>query len=338
MASENDAANWGQFVASRDSCINYHRWQWKAVLEEAFRWKTYYLIAEDAGSIRGILPLAWNKSSIFGNLLCSLPFFSQAGIVADSEDAAGALAQEAIRFGESVGVKYIELRHTGASPIKWPAKTNKVTLICDVFPEPDQNMQHLQTKMRTNVRRSLRSELEAEFGGMEFLTDFYDVFCRKMRELGTPVYSKTFFEIILRHFPNDAFICRIRHMGKTVGAAFLTGYKGTIEANWSACLPDALSLRPNMFLFWQMICFAGKKGYGIFDFGRSSTDSGTYQFKMQWNTRIVPLHWNYWTSSGESALELNPNNPRYLAAIWAWKRLPLSITKFVGPPIARNLP
>jgi serine/alanine adding enzyme len=338
LASDADGALWDEFVSRHGQCLNYHRWGWRKVIEEAFRWKSCYLVAKDDGKLCGILPLAENKSRIFGHLLCSLPFFSEAGIVADSSAVANALAAEAVRAAERAGAEYVELRHRHETMPSWPAKTNKVTLVCDVFADAEENMQHLSTKMRTNVRRSLRSELEAEFGGRELLDDFYEVFCRKMRELGTPPYAKNFFELILSAFPEDAFVCRVRHSGKTVGAAFLTGYRGSIEANWSACASDAMSRRPNMFLFWELLCFAGRKGYRTFDFGRSSIDSGTYRFKQQWNTRVVPLSWNYWSKSGEQALELNPNNPRYQAAIWAWKHLPLSVTKLIGPTIARCLP
>lgn len=338
IASDQDDRGWKDFVDQNETCVNYHRWDWKSVIEQAFGWKTYYLIAKQGDAIQGILPLAGNRSFMFGNVLCSLPFFSEAGIASKSPEAADVLASEAIRLGRETQSKYIELRHAGESPIQWAAKRNKVTLVCDVFADPEENLHHLPTKMRTNVRRALKSGLEAQFGGNELLGDFYEIFCRKMRELGTPVYSKTFFESVLRHFPNETFVCRILHAGKAVSAAFLTGYKGTLEANWSASLSDAMALRPNMFLFWQLICFAGQKGYRVFDFGRSSVGSGTYEFKLQWNTRVIPLHWNYWSASGEEALELNPNNPRYRAAIWVWKRLPLSATKLIGPPIARCLP
>jgi|SRR5690348_862617 len=337
-ATEKEAGCWEEFVARHRECVNYHRWGWKGVIERAFRWKAHYLIAEEGGEVQGILPLCENESRFFGHLLCSVPFFSEAGIVAQSRRAANALAEQAIQIAERTGAEYIELRHAHEALPAWGAITNKVTLVCDVFATPEENMQHLSTKMRTNVRRSLRTGIEAEFGGREFLGDFYEIFCHKMRELGTPPYSKRFFEIILEAFPNESFVCRIKHSGGTVGAAFLTGYGHTIEANWSACLPDAMSLRPNMFLFWELVCFAGRKGYRVFDFGRSSIGSGTYHFKQQWNTRVIPLYWNYWRASGEQALELNPNNPRYRAAIWTWKRLPLALTKLLGPAIARCLP
>ena len=337
-ARDENSAAWDDFVATHSSCINYHRWAWKRVIERAFGWQTFYLMTEEDGKSSGILPLVWLNSKLFGSLLCSLPFFSSAGLVADTPAAGEALLNEALRIARDAKARYVELRHRGASFVPWPSKTAKVTLECDVYSDPEENMRHLSTKMRTNVRRALKSGLEAKFGGAEFLQDFYDVFSLKMRELGTPVYGRAFFEAILSHFPGESFVCLVRHQEKTVAAGFLTGYRDMIEANWSAASPKAMNLRPNMFLFWQMLCAAGQKGYRVFDFGRSSVGSGTYEFKQQWNTRVIPLYWNHWSEAGEQAMELNPDNPRYRAAIWTWQRLPVFFTKWIGPPIARCLP
>lgn len=337
-AREEDSERWDRFVADDDRCVNYHRWSWKRVIEQAFGWSTSYLMAEEDGRILGILPLVWLRSRLFGSLLCSLPYFSEAGLVANTAEAREGLLAEAIRRAQNLKVDYIELRHRTESLLTWRAKTNKVTLECDISSDVEENMSRLPTKMRTNVRRSLKLGLDAEFGEAELLADFYDVFSFKMRELGTPPYGRGFFEAILEKFPGESFICLVRHERKPIAAGFLTGHGSRMEANWSAALPKAMNLRPNMFLFWQMLCFAGQKGYRIFDFGRSSIGSGTYEFKQQWNTCVVPLHWNYWTASGEEALELNPENPRYRTAIWAWQRLPIGITRWIGPPIARCLP
>jgi serine/alanine adding enzyme len=154
------------------------------------------------------------------------------------------------------------------------------------------------TKMRTNVRRSLKSSVEIEFGRREFLGDFYGVFCTKMCELGLPVYSGRFFDATLEDFPGESFICRVLHHGETIAAGFPTAWRGAMEANWSAASPKAMKPRPNMFLFWRRLCFVGQRGYRTFNFGRSSLESGTYGFKQQWNT-VGPLHWNYWNASGK---------------------------------------
>jgi len=192
--------------------------------------------------------------------------------------------------------------------------------------------------MRSNVRRCCKKGLEAEFGGLEFLDDFYEIFARRMRDLGTPVYTKNFFEQILSIFPEESFICRVRNQQKIIGASFMTGFRNSIESNWAAALPEGRDLKASMFMAWQSMCFAAAKGYRLFDFGRSTIGSPTYNFKLEWNTRIIPLYWYQWSARDEKTLELDRRNPRFRAAIEIWKRLPLSFTKVLGPPIAKCIP
>jgi hypothetical protein len=67
-----------------------------------------------------------------------MSFFSEAGLVADSPQAGEALLAESVRIvGREGGIFY--LRHRGKSPVYWLAKTNKVTLECDVFADADAN-------------------------------------------------------------------------------------------------------------------------------------------------------------------------------------------------------
>ncbi len=338
LANESDSVRWQQFIETHPSSTNYHRWQWRQVVQRAFGWSSFYFLAEEDGKICGMLPLVWLKSRIFGNLLCSVPFFSHAGIVADAKESQAELLAAAIDLARKLKASYVELRHRQRLSLGLLSKTSKNTLVCDLFADQEELLRRLTTKMRTNVRRAMKTGLRAEFGGDELLDDFYEVFGLKMRELGTPVYGKAFFAEILRTFPGESYVCRIRHEGRTVAAAFLTGYRDSVEANWSASPQQFLHLRPNMFMFWSLLCFAGQKGYRVFDFGRSTVGSGTYEFKLQWNTRPQPLFWDYWTPSGAPAPELNPENPRYKLAIWAWRKMPLFLTKLLGPPIARCLP
>jgi serine/alanine adding enzyme len=337
-AGARDSDRWQSYVNQHQMCCNYHRWPWKHVIEKAFRWRSVYLMAEKADLVQGILPLFWHKSRLFGDVLCSVPFFSQAGLVAETEEARDALVSEATSIARELKIDYLELRHRKYPLPGMRFKKNKVMLVCDVHADSERNMRQLVTKMRTNVRRALKSGLEVEFGGKELLDDFYGMFVLRMRKLGTPAYGRQFFETICETFPIETFLCRIRHRGTTIGGAFLTGYRDLMEVNWSASDPGAMALRPNVFLFWNLLCFAGQRGYSTLDFGRSSVGSGTYKFKLRWGARPVQLYWNYWTPSGEKACQLNAESPRYRAAIWLWKRTPLAITQLFGPPIARCLP
>ncbi len=48
--------------------------------------------------------------------------------------------------------------------------------------------------------------------------------------------------------------------------------------------------------------------------------------------------WSYWVREGCGVPELSPRNPKFRLAIEIWKRLPLPLTKVIGPPIIRNIP
>jgi serine/alanine adding enzyme len=217
-------------------------------------------------------------------------------------------------------------------------KTNKVTVVLPICSNQDQMWKALDTKTRTKVRKSMNLGLKAEFGGKEFLDDFYDIFAQNMRDLGTPVYAKVFFSNILDAFPHNTHICVVRHEGKAIASSFLSGYRDRVEAVWSSSIRKYLSMKPNMFLYWNLFCFAGEHNYKLFDFGRSTVGSGTHDFKLQWGAETIPLFWDYWLPPGGTLPGLNPDNPKYQLAIRIWQKLPVPVTRFIGPHIVRCLP
>jgi serine/alanine adding enzyme len=333
-----DGERWQQYADSLPQSSHYHRWGWKPVIENAFEWPTYFLMAEDEGQVCGVLPLAWQKSRLFGSFLTSLPFLNGGGIAACNKAAEDALLAEAISLARRLGAKHLELRFRHDPGLALPVKTNKVAVTRQIGPDSEKMLQELPHKTRSDVRKAMRSGFTAEFHGEDALDDFYRIFAINMRELGTPVYGKSFFRQILQTFPADTFICLVRYQGKPIAASFLMGYRDTIEAGWSSSLYEYLALKPNMFLYWSIFCLAGQRGYKVIDFGRSSVGSGTHRFKMQWGSQEVPLCWAYWLASGNSLPELNPNNPKYRLAIALWRHLPVTLTNLVGPTIARRLP
>jgi len=336
--SERHAQLWEDFVARTAGCGHYHRWGWKRVIENSFGWPTFYMMGLEGDLVKAILPLVWQKSRLFGSFLTSLPFLNGGGGVGEDNHAAEALTQEAIALTQRLGANYLELRHRRPSDLGLPVKTNKVAVVHEVTPDEEKAWQSLPHKVRTDIRKCMKSELTAEFRGEEALDTFHEIFAENMRNLGTPAYGRNFFLQMLRIFPADTHICIVRHQGKPVAGSFLTGFRDTLEAGWSSSRYEYLAIKPNMFLYWKILRFAGERGYRTFDFGRSTVGSGTHRFKMQWGSKEIQLYWTYWLPSGSSLPELNPQNPRYRLAIWLWKRLPLAFTKLVGPRIVRCLP
>jgi FemAB-related protein (PEP-CTERM system-associated) len=293
---------------------------------------------DQSGRVCGVLPLVLISSWLFGRFLVSLPFVNYGGVIADDVAVRDALLLEASSRAAGLGAQYIELRHCGNSELAWPKKDHKVSMRLDLPTRFDDLMKTFSAKLRSQVRRGEKEGMTFHVGGQEMLDDFYQVFTRNMRDLGTPVYRKRFFAAILSAFPKDARIAIAKYKGNPVAAGFLYGFRHTLEIPWASSDRRYARFAPNMFLYGAVLRYACEQGYRCFDFGRSSKDSGTYRFKEQWGARPVQLHWYYWLRASGPLPELNPQNPKYAPAIRLWQELPISVTTMIGPMIAKYLP
>jgi CelD/BcsL family acetyltransferase involved in cellulose biosynthesis len=92
-----------------------------------------------------------------------------------------------------------------------------------------------------------------------------------------------------------------------------------------------------MLLYWETIRAACIEGFGRFDFGRSTRDSGTYRFKRQWGAEEEPIFWYtmHLRSGGAPSMSAGRRAAGLLTA--AWRHLPLSMTRQLGPGIRKYL-
>jgi len=333
-----DAQLWEHFVSRNSHCNSAHRWNWKGVFEESFGWRTFYLMAEEEGSIRGILPLVWQKNWPLTAVLSSVPHLKGGGIVAETPEIEARLLAEARRLAKELQASTLELRHNSSQAQAETARTDKVAFVLPLLKDEKERLQALDKKTRNMVKKSLSFGLTAEFNQERALDDFYEIFCCNMRELGSPVYARGFFQAIRRAFPESTHICVVRHQGKAIAAAFLHGFRHSVEAIWASSLSQYRALKPNMFMYWNLFRFAAERGYDEFDFGRSSVGSGTYNFKMQWSAKPVPLYWNYWLGQGSGVPQVNGHSAKVRLVRWTWQRLPLSLTKVLGPQLIKFVP
>ncbi|MFZ3137469.1 MAG: FemAB family XrtA/PEP-CTERM system-associated protein [Thermodesulfovibrionales bacterium] len=335
-----DTAAWTSYVMDSPLSHCYHQVGWKNVIEQSFGHNTYYLLAENSsGKIKGILPLIHIKSNFFGNYMVSLPFFNYGGICADSTDAYSCLLSEAIRIAKGEKAEHIELRHMENKTIDLPVKTAKVSMRLSLPEKSEDLWKSLPSKLRNQIRRPEKEDMHTQIGRHEELDSFYEVFSVNMRDLGTPVYSKEFFKNILKEFPESTWICSVYNKdGEPAAAGFLVGFKRMLEIPWASSQQKYNQYSPNMLLYWNVLKFACDNGYRVFDFGRSTPGEGTYRFKEQWGAKPTQLYWHYWLRNGGPLPELNPKNPKYQLAIKIWQKLPVSLTRLLGPKIVKNLP
>ena len=267
--------------------------------------------------------------------LSSMPHLTTGGIVADDLGSEQMLLQSAIDIAQKCKASYLELRHTHDHGLHLFTRSDKVTALLPVELDAAVMLDRLNKKTRNLVRKSLSYGMSAAFGHSELLEEFYGVYRRNMHDLGSPSYARTFFAEILKHFPGTAFICVVRRGEEVVAAAFVVGFNRTLEVPWASSVREHFALKPNMFLYWQLLRCAADRGYKWFDFGRSSIGSGTHQFKMQWGAKEKVLHWNYWLPCSSRVPNRTGVGLKLVSRVW--RHLPLPVTNCLGPYLIRHV-
>jgi FemAB-related protein (PEP-CTERM system-associated) len=335
IAGDHDTAAWDDFVRSVPDASGYLAWSWRQVFDRAFGHECVYLIARRGGDVHGVLPLVHIKSALFGRTLTSLPFLNYGGVLASDEEAGKALVEAAAGQARLRRCRHVELRHVARQFPTLPCRQHKVTMLLRLA---GVEWSSLDKKVRNQIRKAEKSELVAESGGVELLDDFYTVFARNMRDLGTPVYARAFFREVLETFPSQARL-HVARLGTIPVAAGLTvRSRDRLEIPWASSVRDYNSLCPNHLLYWTVIQYAIAAGCDVFDFGRSTPDEGTFKFKEQWGAAPVALHWEYILSGANSIPNTSPSNPKYALFINAWQRLPVGVATRLGPHIVRSIP
>lgn len=336
VASSNDHAAISQFVENHPAGTLYHLPALASVVHQEFAHEYKILKAlGDKQSIVGVLPIIRLKSRLFGDYAVSVPFFNYGGPIGVSAGVEEALIKAA---GEQFpDCEHVELRET-LPRAGMPQKTEKVSMVLELPDNSDALFQRLGSKLRAQIKRPQKAGVATRTGGDELLEDFYHVFSVNMRDLGTPVYGLNWFSGLLKAFPDNSAIVVAYYEKQPIAAGFLMGFGDTLEIPWASSLRKYNNLSANMLLYWQSLSYAIDKGYRRFDFGRSSKDSSTWRFKKQWGAQEKPNFWHYLLPEGQQLPQLNPNNPKFALMIAVWKRLPVWLTRLIGPAIVKNLP
>lgn len=329
-----DPATWDAAVANTPEATFCHLAGWRRVIEDVAGHECRYLAAVDEdGRAAGVLPLARVRSRIFGQHLVSLPFLNYGGPVG-SADAQAALALAAVEEAERSRADSLLLRDRYPVAVDLPASTEKVTVLLELPATASELWdRRFNAKFRNKIKRPMRDGMEARFGA-QHLHAFYEVWARNMRDLGTPVLPRRFFERIVELFPAMALVGAVYHQERPVAAGFGFVWRGEFEMTWSSSLREFGAQKPNMLLYWAYMEQLIARGVSVFNFGRSTPGSGTHEFKRSWGAADAPLPWIRWPASDGNGHD----GAAMRLAVAAWRRLPVGLANRMGPIVAPSLP
>ncbi len=341
----NSPEDWNRYLARSKLDHFAHCWELREVIQKSFGHRPYYLAAYQENEVTGILPLFLVKSILFGNSLISVPYFNSGGIIADSDVAFESLIHKAEELKENLKVSYVEFRGREVekrykSTVGFPlaVRSHKVAMRLSLPESGEKLLTAFDKKLRAQIKRPEKSGVTATVtdGSHANVEDFYKVFSLNMRDLGTPVYPKKFFELLFKNFTSSrCILCYLED--KPVAAGITVGFQDSVEIPCASSLREFNSTSANMLLYWKAMETGITDGYKFFDFGRSSPESGTFKFKQQWGAAPKTLFW-YYLANPTAVPDVNPNNPKFALVVKIWRRLPLAIANRLGPILTRGLP
>jgi FemAB-related protein (PEP-CTERM system-associated) len=331
-----DEHRWDQFVRAHASGTFFHLSEWKRVIERAFGHRTYYLNAERGPAVTGVLPLTHVKSLLFGSSLISNAFGVHGGPIAENTETLCKLEAEAVRLMDAIAVPVLELRDFSATRADWPSKKDLyASFRRSLDPSVEHNLKSIPRKQRAMIRKGIKNKLKSEIDyGVERL---YRILAESFRNLGTPVFSESYFHILRDEFSTCSDIVTVTCDGHAVASVLNFYFRDEVLPFYGGGVRAARALAANDFMYWEVMRRACERGYRNFDFGRSKLGTGPFAFKRNWGFQPIPLIYQYRLSPGTSIPDLNPLNPKLAMFIAVWKRLPLAVATRLGPSIVRGI-
>ena len=315
----------------------FHKSGWQKVIEDAFGHKTYFVLAEDSTGITGVLPLTHVKSRLFGNGLISNAFCVSGGPACQDPNALTGLLDYAEELAKQTGAHYLELRDTRIDKPNWQVKDSLYfNFERPIEEDEDANLKQIPRKQRAVVRKALKTE-SLSFTLDDTIDDFYQLYSLSVRNLGTPVFGKKYFNLLKTEFKDDCEILTVRHEGQPVSSVMSFYFKDAVLPYYTGSVVEARRLGSNDLMYWRVMRRAVERGYSIFDFGRSKVDTGPYNFKKNWGFEPRPMPQSFYLAPGQEMPNVNPTNPKYQLFISLWQRLPLPVANLVGPHIVSRI-
>ena len=335
LLDESQNARWDRFVAQHPEGEFFHLSGWLQVIREAYGHPCWFYYVEDQGEILAVLPLAQINSWLFGNKLISLPFAVSAGVFAKNQAAMELLIAQAQALATELNVDCLELRHRKAKMSGWSQHPSHENFSCTLAQSAEAILAQIKKKQRAVVRQSLANSLSYRIE--TDCTHFFPIYSESVRNLGTPVFPKAYFETLLRVFPNQVDILTVFSGAAAVSSVLSFYYKNQVLPFYGGGTSAARNLKSNDFMYYQLMCHAQQRGMTSFDFGRSKIGSGAHAYKKHWGLEPQSLFYEHYLVKSHELPDISPNNPKYQLFIKAWKKLPLPISRALGPVLAKDL-
>jgi len=324
---------WNEHILQNPFSYPHQLFGWNRIIEKTYGLETRYLAAQEGGRFVGVLPLFMVQGRWLQNYLSSLA----GGVLADREDIARVLFEHAKSLVQEYDFSYLKVRDNIYPWNLTPQVMVEQTHILDLTVGVETIWKNFKSEARNRIRKAEKTGLQMD-KGKGYLKEFYDVLATNLRDMGTPIFSFNFLQNVLNEFSKEIELLVIKLGDKVISEMFLFSFKNTLYSPFIAGLKNYSSYCSNDLLYWESIQYACRHGFEYFNFGKNRKDSGAARFKQKFNAQPKDLYDYYYLNKISEIPKIGRVNWKFQALRAVWKKLPVELTKRVGPVIRRDLP
>ncbi|ELY60735.1 FemAB-like protein, PEP-CTERM system-associated [Natronolimnohabitans innermongolicus JCM 12255] len=336
-------AAWNAFLEENDGPV-YGSWEWGDAVE-TYGHDRYYLAVEADGEIVGALPLVHIESFVFGSKLVSPPYAARGSVVVDeaaSSAVTSLLVDHARSLADELAVDFVSLRGKDLDDIDpFEKRTRFVTHRVDLSGGTERVWENVQESRRRQIEQAADDPtLEYTVGrSLSELREYYDLHLQSMRGHGTPAHSFEFFRTLwelTEAGPGDVHLGMIRRNGSPINAILDLSLGGTTY-QWGVVNDyEYRELNGGSWLLWKSLERAAEAGYETYEMGRTREGSGVYMFKKSFGGSKTWYDDYHYFPDGDASLP-DPEDDKYEPVKRVWKKLPLPVTRTVGPFVRKDI-
>lgn len=329
---------WDEYVSHHPLGSAYHYSAWLVAVSNVYEQGAIFFYAEDEHGIVGILPAAVIAPPLLPKSICSLPYCDMGHILSDSHAIEKALILHIQNYAHAKGISCIDyrsgLRETPFTQTETAELTGKkVSMKMQLAASSTEQMASYKSKLRSQINKSIKNGCTIKLAqDISLLDDFYAVFSRNMRDLGSPTHKKCWFKQIMLNYQEKVCMGVVYHAGKAIGAGIILCHPTMCSIPWASTIAQYNKLAPNMLLYATLIGYAADSGCSVFDFGRSTLNEGTYRFKKQWGAEAFALDW-FELGHAEVNTDIKGTSPARRLVEQIWRKLPLPVSTAVGSSV-----
>ena len=301
---EIDRALWNRLANDK----TFFRFEWYDAIKQSYALEPLFVLCFEGEKFALIGSFKTRKGYI------SMPFVSYSGYLSNDEEA----LTELKGYLDSQGIE-IDSRDLLDKEVK-SGYVNPIVTI-DSF---DEFWKNISRNTRNQFRKSEKNGFIFDENGK--FDDFYKLYSLGMRNLGTPVHSKRYFDELRERF--DTSIFSIFDGDRVIGSMFCIADSQTLSILYAYVLPEYSKRYANYYLYLNVVRWIADNGLKYMDMGRSTYGVGTYHFKKKFKPKFYAIN-----------SKINYTNSSIMKlASEIWKRLPLCVANFLGPKLRKFLP